>query len=550
MPRRFEQPEEWDHLRQKILGLGENSIHKSHFAELQQRIQQLEASERKFALAFQANPALMCLSALEDGRLLEANQTFLHTLGLTLEDAIGKTSLELGIWPEPEAYRSVMGRLKVVGSIHLLELPVHRKDGSLVETLSSMVAVEVEGQDCVLFMAIDITEIKQAQQERERLQAQLLQAQKMDAIGQLAGGVAHDFNNLLTIINLNAEMLGIEGEPPPKGLEEIMLAAQRAQDLTRQLLTFGRKQPMETMLCDLNQVVSETGKMLQRIIGEHIQLEINLAPDPSMVVVDPSQLSQVMMNLAINARDAMPQGGHLLLETSRTLVEEHHQRAKHQDVLPGVYAVIAMADTGCGMDEATLNHIFEPFFTTKEKGKGTGLGLAMVYGIVKQSGGHVWVYSEPGRGTQFKIYLPLNSAEEAPSLALPSLPLRPGWETVLLVEDDAAVRALVVGALASWGYQVLEAADPLAALQITDAHSDPIHLLITDVVMPYFNGPDLAQRILQQRPDLRVLFVSGYTDGAIIHQESELKSADFLQKPFNMKTLNQKVRAILDALPT
>ncbi|MBP1628377.1 MAG: sensor hybrid histidine kinase [Holophagaceae bacterium] len=550
MPRRFEQPEEWDHLRQKILGLGENSIHKSHFAELQQRIQQLEASERKFALAFQANPALMCLSALEDGRLLEANQTFLHTLGLTLEDAIGKTSLELGIWPEPEAYRSVMGRLKVVGSIHLLELPVHRKDGSLVETLSSMVAVEVEGQDCVLFMAIDITEIKQAQQERERLQAQLLQAQKMDAIGQLAGGVAHDFNNLLTIINLNAEMLGIEGEPPPKGLEEIMLAAQRAQDLTRQLLTFGRKQPMETMLCDLNQVVSETGKMLQRIIGEHIQLEINLAPDPSMVVVDPSQLSQVMMNLAINARDAMPQGGHLLLETSRTLVEEHHQRAKHQDVLPGVYAVIAMADTGCGMDEATLNHIFEPFFTTKEKGKGTGLGLAMVYGIVKQSGGHVWVYSEPGRGTQFKIYLPLNSAEEAPSLALPSLPLRPGWETVLLVEDDAAVRALVVGALASWGYQVLEAADPLAALQITDAHSDPIHLLITDVVMPYFNGPDLAQRILQQRPDLRVLFVSGYTDGAIIHQESELKSAEFLQKPFNMKTLNQKVRAILDALPT
>lgn len=361
--------------------------------------------------------------------------------------------------------------------------------------------------------------------------------------------MAHDFNNLLTIINLNAEMLGGELEPTPQGLEEILLAAQRAQDLTRQLLAFGRKQNMEPQLCDLNQMVGETGKMLNRIIGEHIQLEMTLTPDPVLVIVDPGQLSQVMMNLAINARDAMPHGGHLLVETSRFQVEEHHVRARHQNVLPGIYAVLAMADTGSGMDETTLSHIFEPFFTTKDKGKGTGLGLATVYGIVKQSGGHIWVYSEPGRGTQFKIYLPLNTDEQIAPEEASTLSQQPGWETILLVEDDATVRSVVLGALGNWGYQVLEAADPLAAIEISEAYPGPIHLLISDVVMPHFNGLELAQRILARRSEVQVLFISGYTDGAVIQQEGGLRNAAFLQKPFNMRDLNRKVRRILDAPP-
>jgi len=535
MPRRSEGPEGWNQLREKILGLGENSIHKSHFAELQQRLQQLEASERKFALAFQASPALMCMSRLEDGCLLEANQAFLSTLGLSLEEAIGRTSLELGIWPSHEVREGVVARLRAEGSIHLLELPLHRK---------------VDGHPCVLFMAIDITGHKRAQKEREQLQAQLLQAQKMDAIGQLASGVAHDFNNLLTIINLNAEMMGAELDTIPKGLEEILLAARRAQDLTRQLLTFGRKQQLAPVLCDLNQVVGETGKLLKRIIGEHIHLELALSPEPSLVMVDPGQLSQVMMNLAINARDAMPRGGSLLLETARADVDEHQQRARHQNVAPGTYAVLAFADTGCGMDEATLTHIFEPFFTTKEKGKGTGLGLATVYGIVKQSGGHVWVYSEPGRGTQFKIYLPLEMGEEACPVPLPILPSRQGWETVLVVEDDATVRALMVGALRNWGYRILEASDPLMALHILEEHPDPVHLLLTDMVMPHFNGLELAHRVLEHRPGIQVLFVSGYSDGAVLHREGDVRQAAFLQKPFNLRDLNQKVRNLLDLSQT
>jgi len=548
MPRRFEDPEGWNHLRQKILGLGEDSIHKSHFAELQQRIQQLEASERKFSLAFRASPALMCMSSMAEGRIIEANQAFLQSLGLTQEETIGRTSLELGIWPDQQTREKTLATLREQGSLSLLELPLGGKRGAVLNTLSSMAVVEVSGEACLLFMAIDVTERKKAQEEKERLQAQLLHAQKMDAIGQLAGGVAHDFNNLLTVINLNAEMLGFEMGDKPKGLEEILLATQRAQDLTRQLLAFGRKQEMDPELCDLNQIVVETSKMLKRIIGEQIRLETSLSPEALLVVVDPGKLTQVMLNLAINARDAMPQGGRLLLETSPVQVDEHHGRVRHQNVAPGTYAVLAMGDTGTGMDEGTLGHIFEPFFTTKAQGKGTGLGLATVYGIVKQSGGHIWVYSEPGQGTQFKIYLPLSQAT-AFVLSKPApAPLQPGWETVLLTEDDPAVRTLLLGALCNWGYQVLEAADPLEAIHLAEDFPDSIHLLITDVVMPHVNGPELAQRVQALRPEIRVMFISGYTDGVVINQEGFLNGAAFLQKPFNLGDLSQKVRSVLDRL--
>nr|WP_320131055.1 ATP-binding protein [uncultured Holophaga sp.] len=549
MQRRSEDPEHWDQLRRKILGLGEESIHKSHFAELQLREQQLEASERLFALAFSASPSIMSISSMTTGEIMEANAAWHESLGWTPEEIIGRSAVNLGLWADPQARVDMVRQLQEQGSIHLAEMVFRHKSGSQVHLLGSLARIEVLGQTSILLMATDVTERIKAEQEREHLRSQLIQAQKMDAIGQLAGGVAHDFNNLLTIINLNAEMLASIQDPPAHELEEILLAARRAQDLTRQLLTFGRKQKLVPQLCELGEVVSETAKMLQRIIGEQITLEINLTRDPTPVVVDQGQISQVMMNLAINARDAMPQGGRLQIRTWRDRIEEHHQRARHQSIEPGSYAVLSVGDNGCGMDETTLSHIFEPFFTTKEKGKGTGLGLATVYGIVRQSGGHIWVYSEPGQGTLFKIYIPL--AEEAPAVQ-PCNPVPApsrGSETILVVEDDSIVRTLVKSALSGWGYRALEAPDPLAALETMRTFEGTIALLVTDMIMPHMNGVELADRMIEANPHLKVLFISGYTDGMVIDVSEHPERTGFLQKPFNMKDLSRKVRELLDAPP-
>jgi len=385
--------------------------------------------------------------------------------------------------------------------------------------------------------------------ERQALEEQLRQAQKVEAIGRLAGGVAHDFNNLLTVIRgyVDISLAELPPESPVRSdLEEARDAADRAADLTRQLLAFSRRQIIEPRISDLNAIVESSEKLLRRLIGEDIEIAIVLNPHLGRAKVDRAQIEQVIVNLAINARDAMPQGGRLTFETDNVDLDNAYARA-HTAVQPGPHVMLAVSDTGQGMDRGTLSHLFEPFFTTKEFGKGTGLGLATVYGIVKQSGGNIWVYSEPGRGTTFKIYLPRvdEPAEPLAPKETDRATLR-GSETILVVEDEDAVRTLTRRVLESKGYTVLDANQGLAAIELAEKHDGPIHLLVTDVIMPQMSGRALAQALSAVRPSMRVLYVSGYTNNAIVHQGVLDPGTPFLQKPFTPKALASKVRDILD----
>jgi PAS domain S-box-containing protein len=387
--------------------------------------------------------------------------------------------------------------------------------------------------------------------ERKRVEEQLRQAQKMEAIGQLAGGVAHDFNNLLMAIIGYSDLLLArlrDGDHLRKHIQEIKKAGERAASLTRQLLAFSRRQVLVPQVLDLNSVVSDMQKMLRRMIGEDIELLTIPGPDLGQVRADPGQVEQVIMNLAVNARDAMPEGGRLTIETTNVELDESYTR-NHIDVPPGRYVMLAVSDTGSGMDPETLSHIFEPFFTTKEEGKGTGLGLATVYGIIKQSGGHIEVSSAPGQGTTFKVYLPrIEAAGElpAPGSAVEEMPR--GTETVLLVEDDVVVCELVREMLQSSGYTVLEARGAPEALTIGERYAPrPIHLLLADVVMPEMSGPQLADHLARVHPKMKVLYMSGYTDAAVM-RHSKL-DAPYLQKPFAPEVLARKVRETLDTVP-
>jgi len=385
-------------------------------------------------------------------------------------------------------------------------------------------------------------------EELKQTQAQLLQAQKMEAVGRLAGGIAHDFNNLLTVITGFSEIMLHrhldDHDPLRESIEQIKKAGEQAASLTRQLLAFSRKQVLQPKVLGLNAVVTDMDKMLRRLIGEDVDLVTVLEPELGPVKADPGQIEQVIMNLAVNARDAMPQGGKLTIETASVELDEAYAR-RHVAVEPGPYVMLAMSDTGVGMDAETQSHIFEPFFTTKEEG--TGLGLPTVYGIVKQSGGHIWVYSESGLGTTFKIYLP--RVEEAVEPLKPSAaPTRShqGWETVLVVEDDEGVRTLTREVLELDGYSVLEARHGEEALLISEQHEGPIHLMVTDVVMPGMNGRELAERLAPLHPEMKVLYISGYTDKAIVRHCVLEPGTAFLQKPFTPDALARKARLALD----
>jgi signal transduction histidine kinase/ActR/RegA family two-component response regulator len=386
--------------------------------------------------------------------------------------------------------------------------------------------------------------------ERRQLEEQLRHTQKMEAVGRLAGGVAHDFNNILSVILSYTEMYieGLKAEDPFRSdLEEVHKAAMRAVGLTRQLLAFSRKQILQPRTVDINRTVGGLATMLERLLGENIELSLLTAPQPREVYADPGQLEQVIVNLAVNARDAMPTGGKLTIETASVDLDEKFA-AKHFNIKPGPYVMLAMSDTGIGMDEATRSRIFEPFFTTKGPDKGTGLGLAMVFAIVEQSGGSIWVYSEIGRGTTFKIYLP--RAKQVPETAeIPVLASSPvgGSETILLVEDDDAVRVLVRTILRRHNYNVLEAQNGGEAFLISEQFHGPIHLLLTDVIMPRMSGRQIAERLAPLRKDMKVLYMSGYTDDAIVIHGVLESSMAFIQKPVTSETLLRKVREVLDA---
>jgi two-component system, cell cycle sensor histidine kinase and response regulator CckA len=403
---------------------------------------------------------------------------------------------------------------------------------------------QVSGAIC---MSLDIT-------DRKQLEEQLRQAQKMEAVGRLAGGIAHDFNNLLMVIQGYGDLL-VErlptGDPLRRNAEQIQMASQRATSLTRQLLAFSRKQMLAPKILNVQTVVADMEKILRRLIGEDIQLETSSAPDLGLVKADRSQIEQVILNLAVNARDAMPQGGRLTIETANVELDSSYSHPPAV-LSPGKYVMLAVTDNGCGMDAETQAHVFEPFFTTKEKGKGTGLGLATVYGVVKQSGGYVWVYSEPGRGTSFKIYLPRIAETAVPAgregKSDMQVPQR-GSETILLVEDEKGVRELAREYLTSSGYTVIEAEDGHTALELAAMHVGPIHLLLTDVVMPGISGRELAERVGQIRPGIKIIYMSGYTDQAVVHHGILDSDAILLQKPFTLMTLAGKLREML-AVPS
>jgi signal transduction histidine kinase len=393
----------------------------------------------------------------------------------------------------------------------------------------------------------EVAERARSEERRAKLEDQFRQAQKMEAIGRLAGGVAHDFNNLLTTILGYCEILLMRKQPEPDrgNLDEIRMAAERASRLTAQLLAFSRKQVLLPKVLDLNALIDETQKMLGRLIGEDIELEVALHPEVAYIKADPGQVEQVIMNLAINARDAMPGGGKLTIETHNVELDASYA-GQHIEARTGPHVMLAVTDTGIGMDRETVAHLFEPFFTTKEQGKGTGLGLSTVYGIVKQSGGSIGVYSEPGKGTSFKVYFPPAGDRPEQRPAAPQVRNDRGNETILLVEDDDAVRQLSKRILEGNGYTVVEAAHGAEALAVSEKHNGQLHLLVTDLIMPQVGGRELAARISSKRPDLPVLFMSGYTEDAVVHHGVLEKDLAFIQKPFTPATLARRVREILD----
>jgi PAS domain S-box-containing protein len=514
-------------------------------AERERAAEALRRSEARVRRLVESNIIGIATGDL-DGKVIDANDAFLALLGFTKEDvAAGSMRWDALTPPEyREADRLAVEQLLSTGVAPLWEKQFIRKDGSRVPVLIGVATLTgMSGETEAVSFVVDIT-------ERKKLEQQLRQAQKVEAIGQLAGGIAHDFNNLLGIIigysEIFEERLGLDDPLRPKA-EQIKKAGRRAASLTRQLLAFSRQQALEPRVLDLNAVIADTLKMLRRLIDENVELVAVPEPALGRVSADQGQIEQIIMNLTVNARDAMPRGGKLTISTGNAEMDDAFVRL-HPGAIPGSYVVLSVSDTGCGMDLETQTHIFEPFFTTKGEGKGTGLGLATVYGVVKQSGGYISVKSEPGIGSTFRIYLPRIQEPVASAAPVDGGEKKAhGCETVLLVEDAHVLRELARELLEAGGYTVLEAANGADAISLAEKHPGPIHLLLSDVVMPGMNGPELAGKIIGARPDTKVLYMSGYTGDALPVQELLNSGAALLHKPFTGLSLATKVREVLAA---
>ena len=509
----------------------------------------LTLSEGKLNSILRTAPAGI---GLIKGQVFEAvNPAMSDLTGYSREELLGQTTQIL--YPTKEQFISTGDRLfalVVQHGIGMIEVSWRRKNGQCVDVLLSVAPLITNDPDGdITFIAMDITERKRVEEEHEKLQAQLIQAQKMESVGRLAGGVAHDFNNMLQVI-LGNVALALEEIPPGSPLhetiEEIRKSAEHSADLTRQLLAFARKQTIQPKVLNLNDTVEGILKMLRRLIGEDIHLAWLPQAGLWRVKMDPSQIDQILANLCVNARDAIADTGRISIETSNVVLDDKYMQ-NHPDCVAGDYVMLAVSDTGCGMDADMRAHLFEPFFTTKGMGKGTGLGLAMVFGIVKQNHGLINVHSEPGQGTTFNIYLP--RTESATVLCAEDVQLRTlrGSETVLFVEDEEQILNLGRRILQKQGYTVLAAPNPGAALTLANQQTGLIHLLVTDVVMPGMNGKELAERLHASHPELKCLFMSGYTTDMIAHHGVLDAGVAFLQKPFTVQTLTVKVREVLES---
>jgi two-component system cell cycle sensor histidine kinase/response regulator CckA len=509
--------------------------------ERHRNVEMLRQSEERFSKAFCSNPLPMTISTETEGRYLDVNDSFLALMGYERSSVIGHTMAELGIWVNPQDFATMIRGLSDHGTVVDLPTQIRIGTGVVRDATISAEQIELLGQLCVLAVTQDTTETK-------RLQAQSEQAQKMEAIGRLAGGVAHDFNNLLGVI-IGYTDLSIGKLDPEhlaaKYLVQIKTAAERGAHLTRQLLAFSRQQVVSLKILDLNVVVNTASQMLSRVVREDIILTYRTSVPHGSIKADAGQIEQILLNLVVNARDAMPDGGKITIETAGVELDEDYCLG-HGPVVMGQYVMLSVRDTGCGIDAPTQARIFEPFFTTKQPGKGTGLGLASVYGIVKQSGGYVWVYSEVGRGTTFKLYFPRVQADvETARMAQIDTESMGGDETILLVEDEAALREVTAFTLQSAGYTVVEADSPAKAIQIVATHREPIHLLLTDVIMPHMNGVELSKRLQASRPNLKVVFASGYGGDELARQISVAPDVVLLEKPFSKHALLKKVHAVL-----
>lgn len=523
----------------------EGALEKKRMREEKERAEDQLREEKEFMeKSLNAQTDTFFVFEPATGKAVRWNKAFSEISGYSDE--------EIASMKVPESYYSKEDLKNVIAAIEKIlrdgkatfEMSLIPKDGPKIPTEYSASTLEdKEGNPrYIIVIGRDTT-------ERKQFEAQLFQSQKMEAIGQLAGGVAHDFNNLLTSIIGNTTFISMKLEknsPMQEYTEEIMKASNSAVSLTRQLLAFSRKQIFQSEVLNLNEVVPNIDKMLHRIIGEDIELKTILQPDLGNVETDSGQIEQIVVNLAVNARDAMPNGGKLTIETVNIQMDETYKR-KHITVKPGPYVMIAISDTGTGMGEEISSRVFEPFFTTKEEGKGTGLGLSTVYGIVKQSDGYIWVYSELGKGTTFKIYLPrVDKKTQEITKIQTSVKSLSGTETVLVVEDDRMVRELAIKILQKYGYKVLEAQDGQAAIEIGKQHEGPIDLMLTDVVMPGMSGRILAVEFENLRPKIKVVYMSGYTDNIVVHHGILDREMVFIQKPFTHGALASKVRELLD----